>query len=667
MNGKKRISILTAVLIIAILAGVLLYSVLAADPPEPYTVLVNYFDSVQINYTVASPTLNYSGPADVPIGGIGIRNSGDSPGVLSTTIVQQAYCVDPYIPFGKPPSGGTTEQLYWGPTITNGYRGASDIYLPFSSAAKPFSTNYFAAPPYESWRPTLTHWRSDYYAATTWELSNAMKNQQKAVFWLVLNGYRGDFRNHDSESEDSLLRLNEWYAGGAIEGSPQYIDKAMAVMATKVAIWSVLTQNDPTGSFVFNHANLHGVEYMGVDRGVVFDNLLAALVRDANAAKAGSVPPGSSIAYTELTLAIDDSDILIESYRDSTHAYYPVYVTANLRNADTTDVGIDVFFTVTGPNARDVKFARFSGGTYTELGSEILPGTTDKLQSERYNFDGSNSISINNIYLKVPLSRIDFLGPDAAGSELLRVRARAHADNVPVAEGTPLAIAAASADGVMDWNMVQAFVGAAILNTKISMYAEASADIRGEREGELEINKKLQQLTSVDENRFFTFALYAGPSPEFNDARQVRLDFHDIDPADSRIGTTNTFRLKHDQTVKFTDLPESFYYWLVELNVGMSDFTAPWYAVTSGKPEVTSFPARAVSAAPNADGYRTCRFQLGEGAKAELTLTNTKEGERAVQTGDDRNIILPVAVISFGVLCLAGAEIYRRKLKKRAN
>ena len=39
---------------------------------------------------------------------------------------------------------------------------------------------------------------------------------------------------------------------------------------------------------------------------------------------------------------------------------------------------------------------------------------------------------------------------------------------------------------------------------------------------------------------------------------------------------------------------------------------------------------------------------------------------RAPQTGDNRNIILPVAVLALGVMCIVGAEIYRRRLKKSA-
>jgi len=37
----------------------------------------------------------------------------------------------------------------------------------------------------------------------------------------------------------------------------------------------------------------------------------------------------------------------------------------------------------------------------------------------------------------------------------------------------------------------------------------------------------------------------------------------------------------------------------------------------------------------------------------------------APQTGVDRNKSIPVLMLSFGTVCIAGAEIYRKKTKNR--
>jgi len=696
MKKKKRISVVIAtMLIITIMTGLVLHAALAANPPEPYTVMVKYYDSVSINYALRPDIDKFHG-YDVPIGGIGIIDPANPAAGFSQVVVHQAYCIDPFVPFARPPDGETINHGYIGPVITNTHPDAAKIYRPVGGD---FYNNYTETSGIfgENWPVTTTHTRSDYYAATPWVLSDAMKKYGDAICWLVYNGYRGDFRTHglpplsndDGESEESLRRINRDFGGSPNPLDPNYIDKQMALTATKVAIWTILTQDDP-GSFQLDPVkgtSMHGVIFDGVDRGEVFENLLKQLVDGANANNSPNAP---TLGYTDLTMSINIPNILDLAHSDANFVYYPLSVTVNIINpsGDVSGAGIDVFLTAAGPFAREVRFAKLTGGSYIELPSKELPGTAQPYQFDSGTFS-SASYTTNDLFLRVPRSRLEALGPDGIGSELLRIRAWAHGEGIPAREGTPLPIAAMSGDGVQDWNIVQAFIGATRQGAEINMYAETFIDTRNNHDGELVINKRLQEIIQVDTTRDFTFSLFYNYEPNFNTAHQVDLDIHSITPGTARIGDTNLFRLRHDQTVRFTDLPGHFYYWIVEHNEGMGDFRAPWYEFSSGIPEAgVRFPARAVSSMPVINGFRTCFFELddaGTATRAEITLTNTKEegngggnggnggggggngGERAVQTGVDRNMTIPLILLLVAAIALGVAELYRRKFKEKAN
>jgi hypothetical protein len=154
--------------------------------------------------------------------------------------------------------------------------------------------------------------------------------------------------------------------------------------------------------------------------------------------------------------------------------------------------------------------------------------------------------------------------------------------------------------------------------------------------------------TTDDGDREFTFALYYSPYNDFSHADIVDLDAHNVYPRSNRVGTTNTFWIRPNSMVEFRDLPENFYYWVVELDAMLSGFQRPTYEFIFGTPEPgIVFPATAISARPIVNGYRTCAFQLDEDAEAALTFTNTlvpaePEEEydlilrKTVETGGDR-------------------------------
>jgi len=71
---------------------------------------------------------------------------------------------------------------------------------------------------------------------------------------------------------------------------------------------------------------------------------------------------------------------------------------------------------------------------------------------------------------------------------------------------------------------------------------------------------------------------------------------------------------------------------------------------------------------------RTLAYQSAEnidldwlGNNGRLTLQFSEPPPPSPQTGDNRTLLLPIAVISLGVLFLAGAEVYRRKHINKAN
>jgi len=330
---------------------------------------------------------------------------------------------------------------------------------------------------------------------------------------------------------------------------------------------------------------------------------------------------------------------------------------------------VDIFLSATGPFSDGVGFATKSGATYSELPTKVLPNSGgEQLHCVSGTFTGDNCL-INDVYLKIPISRMDALGPDLVLNELLLVRAMACAPDIDVKEGTPVPIAALSGDGVQDWYAVQAFVGGAASGKRVNMYDEVSVITKESYNGEITVNKNLDKVDAAYANRRFNFTLLYGPSPYLSAATQIDLDLHNISPAANRVAGTNNFWVATEGAVRISNLPEHFFYWLVELDDGMGDFKAPLYNIRAGIPEPgISFPARAVAINSPVKGYRTCHLRLETAsAKAEILVTNTKEGEKAVQTGDSRNLILPIAVVLLGALCIVGAEIYRRKLKKKAK
>jgi len=277
---------------------------------------------------------------------------------------------------------------------------------------------------------------------------------------------------HNKESEDSLDRLNDLYGGPP--GSPGYIDKSMALMVTKVAIWKVLTDNDPNRYFELDDSDptiLHSVP----GRGDVFDNLLERLVEDAKRARALEAP--GNYDYTKLKTDIKDDNARRLSGVDSNAVYYgPLTVEVELIDLPAGSAGPagTVYLELLGAELNNISFVTDRLSDQWSGGTGKIPGTQTDAQTISVAIPGSGARKwvSGEFYLKVPAARKDAIGAEQAYFDLT-VFAKAQMNDVLVQEGTPLPIAAIK-DGIQGWDIVQAFIGATRSGAAVTMYAEDS-------------------------------------------------------------------------------------------------------------------------------------------------------------------------------------------------
>jgi hypothetical protein len=110
-----------------------------------------------------------------------------------------------------------------------------------------------------------------YVSAAPWVMSGVMQKYGEAVRWLAANGYRGIYNygkaDNDPESMASVARLNAMFPGIGT------IDREIAVMATKVAIWKTVAP----GSIDVVKTTLDA----NPARRKTFDDLTEALIKEA--------------------------------------------------------------------------------------------------------------------------------------------------------------------------------------------------------------------------------------------------------------------------------------------------------------------------------------------------------------------------------------------------
>ena len=472
-SAKKRIIISTALL----LSVIVLSSTLAQGAEDTYTLTLRYRDDVQITYNINYPGRGvWTGAEDVPIGG--------------TEISSQVYCIDPFTPFHSRVAGlGGTTQWIWPATVD-----------------------------------TL----SGYVSGVPWAYSGAMTLGEDEVNWVVVNGYRGDFLANDRESQDSVARLKTMYPEIAAN-----IDKEVAMMATKVAIWKILANDDV--SVVSTTLDSAG----GLSaRRDAFNKLTELLVSDAKSNRATTV--SSSVTTFEITL---DKTGVSPQTPDGTYNYYgPYKIKADLVNgAINTGGTIGAYLQVLGEASAGIIFSETADSAQA-LESGTIYGTT---QSAQY-IEVVNGVD-TDFYLCVPVGR-------TLENDKLTVEAFAGAIDVNLAEGTPVSYLYHDVSA-QNWDTIQAFIGAARTGTRANLYARASFSTIDEH-GRIYISKVVEGATPIDADAEFTFQLQHAPTAG-GTWTTVDLSEYPIYGAFSVDFAENTFTLKNGGLAYIDGLPAS--------------------------------------------------------------------------------------------------------------
>ncbi|MCL2548800.1 MAG: DUF5979 domain-containing protein, partial [Symbiobacteriaceae bacterium] len=574
MSGKTKKLLPLLVLIAAVLCSTV-NPVFAADPL--LRMVLRYYDNIQITYAISYPAGydrgEWEGPEDIPIGGIGTPGPGQFD--IDSYLATQIYCVDPFATFhGNVPGLGGSNK--WS---------------------------------IDAMADTIT----GYVSAAPWIMSGAMQKYGDAVGWIAANGYRGVYNysgEHDQEGKDSIVRLTAMFP------TVGTIDREIAVMATKVAIWKLL---EPEAVQVVK-TTLDNRPAMRT----TFDALVKALVDEGLKQinpKDKMAPLPGEIATTSLNLEIDNSNAEYRVIDGSSFDYIgPLSLSGWLENSPSAGSPnlSKVFLTASGLNSAGVQFvAETTGQPGAVLPSDTLFGT---IRSEQYiggRSSGDAWVS-DNFYLAIPKSR-----DNPANGDQLLIKAMAMAEGAQVVEGTPIVLAFAK-DGVQDWNAIQAFVGGTSRITSVNLYAETDWSTGNTPLGELYISKKVENSTPDSVDHLFTFAVYYNSSTDFTSATRLNLKDYLVSGVISKDTTNNTFTLKNGGLALIEGLP-------IIVSGGNLNFTYNYWIEELSLPDRYDPPQFEVSMGLTAPGYTVNGnlagpFRLDPDEDLELafvTVTNT--------------------------------------------
>ena len=524
MKRKLQLPLIAIALIVTLVipATVFHMAAYAGDYAEEYTATLRYYDDIQITYTLNYPGGGiWSGAADIPVGGTGISS--------------QIYCVDPFVPFHS-----LADQSYW-----DRYTAATvDI-------------------------------KDGYAAAAPWNASAAVRQNLDALIWLAQNGYRGDYLAGDAVSQASVARLQAFYPGiGAI-------DKKIALMATKVAMWKTIAGQ----SVEILRTSLDGS--LARD---TFDALVDLLIDDAASGNPASLDP------TRLEMTINDEHV--SAMNDAGYMYYgPLTVSIELKESSGDLPGLldKVFLTASGDSSGGIDFVSGANSSADSISAGKSPdklyGTDSfEIYLDRGDFTaaGGNALKSIPFYLKIPAARLS--------TDLLMVKAHAVAKDVPLVEGTPVIFVSGAADGTLDWNAVQAFIGGADDGVFANLYAEASASTHDTPLGQVYISKIVENGSPIDDDALFAFRLRYGADDDYANSQPVNLSDYPVSGAAGFDEAEKTFTLKNGGVAVFEGLPADYSYWAEEINVP-AGYDA-YYEITAAKSKKdrTAAPAAATDA-----------------------------------------------------------------------
>ncbi|MCL2136882.1 MAG: Cys-Gln thioester bond-forming surface protein [Coriobacteriia bacterium] len=531
-----------------------------ANTDDTYSATVRYYDDVQLTYTLTYPSGGlWSGNADLPIGAMG-------------SLTGQIYCVDPFVPFHS-----HADTSYWDAATA----ATVDI-------------------------------KDGYTVSAPWLVSPALRQNYDAVCWLTLNGYRGDYlkRSTDAESAASVEHLKSLYLNNPSYPGIVVIDETIALMATKLAIWEVLTDN----SVLLLRTSIDRAPA----RRSSLDALVNALMADALSQRA------TSRQMTAFRLGLEFSSSGYSHIR--TEGLYEVFgsfvVTAGLQNTGSPLALDKVFLTVNGNEAEDIVFLVENNGVFSPLpkdAGESVYGTANVaqyLQAGDFATDGEKLVS-RDIYLSIPAGRDPGNGDIG---DLLNIRAYAMARAVELLAGTPVTFMY-GANGLMDWNAVQAFIGAAKDGMSIDLYSDATLDTGDTPLGGLYVLKSIDNATPLDFDTEFTFQLLhanspAGPWSLVSLSASGSGKAHQVHNAASLGLVANTFSLKHGGMVLVEGLAADTddFYIVREVDLPPGFNPLPRYTI----------PLASSPVATATDGAETTAFQFADGL-AMVSFVNDKE------------------------------------------
>jgi len=430
-----------------------------------------------------------------------------------------------------------------------------DPYTPFHSLVPD------AGGSYENATDTIP---DGYTPVPGWNASAAVKQHLDELTWLVVNGYRGSYDNDDEESNKSVARLQNMYMSSNADYA-MGIDKNIAVMATKIAVWKILIGDE----LVLNKTNFTSAAYYPQpnNKNEILDWLVDRLVFDAQRKSTVADP-----SLTNLDMVILSNDVAPHSAEtpDGNVYYGPFHVNASLKNPAVPEdfVMDDVFLSLSGENLGGVVL---TDDDYNTLEYDRLYGTVESMQFLPGGPFGGNNKWTGDFYIKIPADRDDIKD--------LSVRAMARVQDVPLVGGTPL-VFVFDRHGVHSWDAIQGFIGGSEEGAYTTLYAEALFEGEDFR-GDIYIKKEVEHGTSADNNSEFTFRLLYSRSQDFDPSAVVSLTDYRIVGAFDVNTVNNTFTIKHGKSAVIESLPTTFYYKVEEIipDSEKGDFE-PSYSIT---------------------------------------------------------------------------------------
>jgi hypothetical protein len=469
----------------------------AGDPDSSYTVVVKYYDSIQMRYIVQHGLDDWwTGAGDVPVGGLKTAPNG-------TQLIDQIYCVDAKVGF-------------------HGYTGTVTSYP----------------------GGTTTDTTDGYTVAAPTTLSDAVSSNLSYLYWLTVNGFRGTL------TSNNLADIRTRYAAlEAQYGVP--IDSTIAIMATKAAMWKF---TDPTFALLSTSLNPNPANPTPTQKARY--ELMLALVKSMVAdARAGA----STLTTTKLNVEFNTTSATFTTSAGF-YYYGPIQASETVQNAGagtTPNTGLaKIFLSASGMYASDVEFVANNAGaplpTDDKYGSdEDAPYVTNgSLFFLRVPDSQTQSLVMDSSMPPVPTS-----------FQYLALHGYGKATDVTYNDTPMVIAYQNPGVGVQNWDTVQAFIGfahniSASLYGEGAILLKGSSDNCG-----LTVNKLVVDGTELDEIGSYVFQLLVYDAALDENVPVSLMEGTNITGATvpGTVNSDGIFSLTDGQTATITGLPVGTY------------------------------------------------------------------------------------------------------------